>query len=191
MDEIKIGECEIARSDGAPDCGLCCNYCTEGDCLDRCDDKNENCGHYIVEEKKTIYIAGKITGCEDYVQLFDDAHGKLHIKGHIVLNPCILPDNLKSHKDYMTICKAMIEVADAVYFLENWTDSKGAKEEYEFATEKGKEILNVGVADKNKVDEELAIKMIVNGGDITERANYYVQTAINRLRELRSDLVDN
>jgi hypothetical protein len=35
----------------------------------------------------------------------------------------------------------MIDVCEAVAFLPNWTESKGAKEEMEYANSKGKKII--------------------------------------------------
>ncbi|CRZ34616.1 uncharacterized protein DUF4406 [Herbinix hemicellulosilytica] len=82
-----------------------------------------------------IYIAGPITGVIDYKRKFEAAEKMLINMGHIAINPAYLPSGLK---DYMPICKAMIDQADAVYFLTGWQQSKGAKEEYEYAQKKKK-----------------------------------------------------
>ena len=87
-----------------------------------------------------IYIAGKITGFDGYKEKFQLAEDYLKSKGHVVLNPAILPDGLDQH-EYLTICFAMIEVCDCVYFLDNWKDSYGAKLEYDYARFEGKEML--------------------------------------------------
>lgn len=84
-----------------------------------------------------IYIAGPITGIFNYKENFKATEQKISSMGHIVLNPSFLPDGLK---DYMPICKAMIDQADAVYFMDGWEDSKGSREEYEYATIKKKGI---------------------------------------------------
>lgn len=84
------------------------------------------------------YIAGKITDEPNHKELFAKVEIKLIQDGWTVLNPCILPPTLPKHEDYMHICKAMIDVADAVFFLENWRDSKGAKIEFEYAMKKDK-----------------------------------------------------
>ena len=79
------------------------------------------------------YIAGKITDEPNHKELFAKVEAKLTQDGWTVLNPCILPPTLRKHEDYMHICKAMIDVADAVFFLKNWRDSKGATMEFEYA----------------------------------------------------------
>ena len=90
---------------------------------------------------KTVYIAGKITGLPDYQQKFRAAEIKLNEKGYKkVINPCCLPVNL-DYEQYMPICFAMIDVADAVFFLDNWEDSDGAKREMSYALAKKKEIM--------------------------------------------------
>jgi len=76
-----------------------------------------------------IYIAGPITGKFDYREKFKTAEQELIAKGHIVINPASLPSGLK---DYMPICKAMIDQCDTVYFLKEWDVSVGALEEYEY-----------------------------------------------------------
>ena len=90
-----------------------------------------------------IYIAGKITGHENYKADFKKAELDLKLKGHIVLNPADTVariDGLK-HEEYLHICLAMIDIADAVTFLPNWKDSKGAKMEMEYAKKANKKIM--------------------------------------------------
>ena len=89
-----------------------------------------------------IYIAGKITGKEDYKTDFKAAEERLTKQGHTVMNPSFLPEGFE-HSEYLHICKAMIDVCDAVYFLPTWTDSKGAHLEMGYAVAKGKEIIFV------------------------------------------------
>ena len=84
-----------------------------------------------------IYIAGKITGDPNYRRKFDKEAFKLKSNGHIVLNPAILPKGMEHH-EYMHICFSMIDVADLIYFLPCWKDSKGAVMEYEYAKQNGK-----------------------------------------------------
>lgn len=85
-----------------------------------------------------IYIAGPITGHLNYRSKFKKAENELIKKGHTVLNPAYLPDGLK---DYMPICKAMIDQSDAIYMLKGHEDSIGATEELEYATEFNKKVL--------------------------------------------------
>ena len=59
--------------------------------------------------------------------------------GHTVLNPAIIPIGF-NQEEYMHIDYAMIDVSDALYMLDDWEDSKGAKLEKEYALKKGKKI---------------------------------------------------
>jgi hypothetical protein len=84
-----------------------------------------------------VYIAGKITGLNDYKELFLHAEQELKSKGYNVMNPAVLPDGF-THEEYMKICFCMIDVCDSVYFLDNWCQSKGAVMEYNYAIENNK-----------------------------------------------------
>lgn len=84
-----------------------------------------------------IYIAGKITGLDNYKEVFDKVEAMLLEEGHAVMNPAVLPNGF-SQDEYMHICYNMIDVCDGVYFLNNWRDSKGAKLEYAYAIGEGK-----------------------------------------------------
>lgn len=86
-----------------------------------------------------VYIAGKITGDKNYKEKFERASLKLQSDGHNVMNPAILPDGF-DYEDYMPICFAMIDVCDAVLFLDDWKDSGGAKREYIHATSLAKKV---------------------------------------------------
>ena len=72
-----------------------------------------------------IYLAGKITGDPDYKSKFAKHEEFFTNAGDIVLNPASLPSGLKT-RDYMKICFAMIDVADAVFFLPDYENSDGA-----------------------------------------------------------------
>lgn len=92
-----------------------------------------------------IYVAGKITGNPEYYEHFQRAMLKLRTSGHLVILPTILPDGLE-HDEYMHICYALIDVSDAVYFLSNWRESEGAREEHRYASHTGKILLFEGPA---------------------------------------------
>lgn len=80
---------------------------------------------------KVIYIAGKITGNPDYKREFNQAENRLQVEGYTVLNPAHLPEGL-SPAQYMRICFAMIDDADAVLLLPNWQNSPGARLEADY-----------------------------------------------------------
>lgn len=87
-----------------------------------------------------IYIAGKITGDSNYLLKFMYARRHLERQDNIVISPSVLPEGM-TPSDYMRICFAMIDVADAVAFLPDWEDSKGAKLEMEYCRYTGKQVL--------------------------------------------------
>lgn len=85
-----------------------------------------------------IYIAGKITGNPDYKNQFAEAEHTLINLGHSVMNPAwICAGKEFNYEDYMTVSGAMQKVCDAVFFLDNWEDSKGARREQLSAITKG------------------------------------------------------
>lgn len=90
-----------------------------------------------------IYIAGKITGEPNYKEKFDIAATSLEEQGHIVLNPAELPEGMLP-ADYMRICFAMIDTADAIYLLKGWYSSSGASIERNYAMYTGKSIFTEG-----------------------------------------------
>lgn len=92
------------------------------------------------ERRMKIYIAGKITGEPNYKEKFDIAATSLEAQGHIVLNPAELPEGMLP-ADYMRICFAMIDTADAIYLLKGWYSSSGASIERNYAMYTGKSIL--------------------------------------------------
>ena len=85
------------------------------------------------------YIAGKITGEKDYKNKFAAAEEQLQKAGFIVLNHASLPEGMSSNK-YMPICLAMIEASDVVFFLKDWTRSKGALIEHNYSIYQNKKI---------------------------------------------------
>lgn len=87
-----------------------------------------------------VYIAGPITGQMDYIKEFAKAERNLKKRGHIVINPSMIPPGLKRQEDYMEICYPMISASDAVYMLDGYEGSKGAQLEYEFANRLNKKI---------------------------------------------------
>lgn len=78
-----------------------------------------------MEQKKVVYIAGPITGVREYYKAFERAEEDLIALGYIPLSPARLPEGM-TKAQYMRICFAMIDAADAVLFLDGSEDSDGA-----------------------------------------------------------------
>lgn len=89
--------------------------------------------------KNKIYIAGPITGDPEYSEKFSAAEAYLSWKGWRVLNPAILPADLDP-ADYMPICMAMLNQADAIVLLQGAQNSLGAQVEQYFAAYQKKTI---------------------------------------------------
>ncbi len=78
-----------------------------------------------------VCIAGKITGDPNYKTKFAEAETVLKAEGNVVLNPAVLPEGMRPG-DYMRICLAMLDVADYVYFLSDYGQSRGCGVEYSY-----------------------------------------------------------
>lgn len=92
-----------------------------------------------------IYLAGPITGRENYRAPFLEVDAHLSNLGHTVLNPAMLPEGLGDCDQYMRVCLPMIDVADAVVLLPGWEDSRGACREWGYAMAKEKLVIEYDV----------------------------------------------
>lgn len=92
--------------------------------------------------KPKCYIAGRITGDARYKTKFSRAAAEVEQKGYTVLLPSVLPAGMSS-ADYMRICFAMIDTADVVAFLPDYTHSAGAQLEYHYCLFTDKEIMHL------------------------------------------------
>ena len=84
-----------------------------------------------------VYLAGKITGDPGYRAKFQAARERVEWMGHIALDPSVLPEGMET-ADYMRICLAMLDSADAIAPLRSWTHSDGAAIEVRLAQYTGK-----------------------------------------------------
>lgn len=97
-----------------------------------------------------IYISGKITGLspKEASDHFTWAEKYLQEKGHSTINPFrtnkTLPADM-THSEYMKICRVELDLCEAIFMLDNWRDSMGAKMELEWALLDGKEVMFEGV----------------------------------------------
>lgn len=90
-----------------------------------------------------IYIAGPITGNPDYKKQFAAAEKSLVKQGHIVWNPAHAPIGL-DYDQYFPVCYAMMDSAEAIYFLPGWEASEGAQREYKYAEFRNMQIFIAG-----------------------------------------------
>ena len=94
-----------------------------------------------MEKKTRVYIAGKISGTDDFTERFRKTEEEFIKIGCEVLNPAKLPSIMPestTHDEYLTLCYCMIEMSDIVYFLKDWKKSVGATMEYKYCVRHGK-----------------------------------------------------
>lgn len=114
--------------------------------------------------EKRVYISGKIAGLDEQATRgrFKDYQEELKGKGYDVVNPFELCDEVKRKfnrdiigwGEMMRIDLKALEECDAIFMLDGWTDSPGARIEHEFAISIGLlviyEDLNGGSLCQNK-----------------------------------------
>ena len=96
------------------------------------------------EGRMKVYISGRMAGLPaDRVQKhFAEAQEYLTAEGFIVMNPdCLRMCPGFDYDDYMFIDIAMLKRCDAIYMLEGWVESNGAKDELRIALEDGKKVM--------------------------------------------------
>ena len=91
---------------------------------------------------KKIYISGKITDNPNYKADFEAAELALKIAGFQPVNPAEehLPDGA-TWADYMRHDIKLLCDCDAIYMLNGWRESAGAKIEHKLARDLGMEII--------------------------------------------------
>ena len=87
-----------------------------------------------------IYLAGKITGDEEYKEKFRRAARRLEKLFGTVINPALRPEGM-TREDYMQCSFAELGRADMAAFLPDWKESVGARLEHEYCCYVGKPVL--------------------------------------------------
>lgn len=122
-----------------------CNGCAFYDYPTLCSDVTCD-GRVFVElteeelPKKKVYISGKITGLsyDKAKALFFDAEDKLNATGkYVAVNPMRGESQGNTWEEYMKKDIKMLMECDMIFFLPNWTTSKGSNLECLIARELG------------------------------------------------------
>lgn len=93
-----------------------------------------------MKSETVIYLSGKITGQNNYKELFEEAKkdAEGNFPGATIINPAeISLPSICDWDDYMSICLCLLDKANIIYLLDNWLESKGARKEYITAFQKG------------------------------------------------------
>ena len=89
-----------------------------------------------------IYISGAITNNENYQEQFAKAEARLTQVGHTVLNPC--KNDGFTYREYIDMGLCELMRCDAIYMLNGWMGSAGARLEYNYAFTVGMKIFCEG-----------------------------------------------
>ena len=89
-----------------------------------------------------IYISGAITNNENYREEFAKAEAKLLEEGHTVFNP--VKNDGFSYREYIDMGLCELMRCDAIYMLNGWMGSQGARLEFNYAHTVGMDIFCEG-----------------------------------------------
>ena len=93
----------------------------------------------MTQTKGVVYLAGPISSNLDgYQREFSIARDLVRGAGYTPVDTCFLPLGLKE-SDYMRIALSILEAADTVVALKDWTKSQGAQIEWAYAQRTGKQ----------------------------------------------------
>ena len=86
-----------------------------------------------------VYISGAVRKDSSYMQKFHAAEIDVRDAGHIPINPAKFISKIHglSENQIMDICYSLLDMADAIYLLPDWTESLWCNQEVGFARAKG------------------------------------------------------
>lgn len=104
-----------------------------------------------------IYLSGAITNNPNYKEDFERAEDYLseEYPNAEIINPALVNSHLPkstTHKEYMKMSFCMLDMADAIFMISGWENSKGANQEYGYALAKDKIILFERSRHENSTD---------------------------------------
>lgn len=90
-----------------------------------------------------IYISGKITGTDDFMERFALKENMLILRGCKVVNPAKVNAKLPelTWKQCMIMSLTMLSMCDSIFMMTGWETSPGAKIEHEYAVKHGYRIV--------------------------------------------------
>ena len=94
-----------------------------------------------MEKLRTLYVGGAITSDPLYEEKFAQAATKLRILNFAVMNPAVLPKRGFTHRQYMRVTIAMLDVCEILCLLPDWHKSPGTIMEFIHAILKRKSIV--------------------------------------------------
>ena len=133
---------------------------------------------------KKIYISGKITNNANYKADFEAAELALKIAGFQPVNPAEehLPDGA-TWADYMRHDIKLLCDCDAIYMLNGWRESAGAKIEHKLARALGIEIIYERKKPAYNAEYRRAQYMKNREETLKKRKEYYDQHREERLKK--------
>lgn len=92
-----------------------------------------------------VYICGPIKGVPDYKERFARAEEKLVKAGHVCVNPAemdhVLKGSERTRDMFLKLDGKLLQACHAIYLMDGWRESEGARLERMQAVRMGKHIL--------------------------------------------------